>query len=92
MNLTGEQIERLRPGFEAWWRSNKFVEHLIVRSGCDEYQFPAQGMFLAYCAHASAMLGDESVERAAVQLFAEQGRSRYCLEEVAKAIKAAVEN
>ena len=61
MNLTSEQIERLRVRFEAWWKPQVTEENFGGFSKYDE-----QRAWQGYLALASAMLGEESIERAAV--------------------------
>jgi hypothetical protein len=60
MNLTSEQIERLRVRFEAWWKPQVTEENFGGFSKYDE-----QRAWQGYLALASAMLSEESVERAA---------------------------
>lgn len=67
MNLTSEQIERLRPGFETWFLSAcQFDDPKILdRNGAGYMWSGTIWAFRGYLALASAMVGEESVERAA---------------------------
>jgi hypothetical protein len=93
-NLTSEQIERLRPGFEAYYpKAHPKAVDPLHRDHTRRYsKLQVEAAWQGWKAALAYAQAPAAIERAALQLFAEQGRSRYCLEEVAKAIKAAVEN